>query len=402
MRNFMMSNFWTQPFNPVLPTVDDDTLSYYEFVKKIFYHYNDLQREIKKQFDWVNNQFDQDAKEIFELAQRIDDLNQKWITHHDTLLQLANKYTDSQISSIKNYTDIQLSVLDRNINSVMTTLQKADRDNFASLMQRISDNTAMLNNNIKIVDSKLKPLKQELQTYTNKAFHIANVLLHDYIELNDTEIAKINTDINLLETKLNTIKTQNLELYYNLDKKLTGQIANALEDLKNQVADINGNAILVTDPTSGKRNNLKDTLANIYSVPWWAKITTKEYDSMLLTTKNYDERKIRTIDYDSHARFIFFDELYLKKWWDALLDYNDSFNKQIDDINKRLIMRNPISGKYTTIPITIYDIVNKLHNEYKLTTKAYDDLMLKAGAYDGASLTIFEYDFYAKNFLMHI
>lgn len=402
MKKFLMSQFWTEPFNPVLPTVESDDLTYYEFVKKIFYHYHELVKTLESVFRGIDSRFEDNEKDLEFLRKKVEELNQKWLLHHDRILEQAMEYTDKRNVVLKNYIDHEVTELTNSLDSFFKTLSQRDTENFNALMRRIEENTAMLSIAVKQVDDKLGPLKSELQTYTNKAFHIANIKLHEHIKVADSQFAEMSGEILILESKMNALKLQIINMYDALDSKLTEQIAEALEELKNQVADINGNDILVTDPTTGKSNNLRNTLANVYSGLWWAKITAKDYDAMKLNASAYDSRKITAIDFDTHARFIFFDELYLKKWWEALKEYQAEYIRGMQELNEKLTMRNPITGRISDLKDVIYDILDKLHNEWNYTANEYDHLKSTAGRFDGSKITAFEYDFFAKKYLNNI
>lgn len=402
MREFRMSQFWTEPFNPVLPTVMSDDLTYYEFVKKIFDHYKGLQMETHKQFRWVNERFQKDEAELALLNQKVELLNQKWMTHHDNILALSKAYTDKNISILENYTNGQLIQLNNRITDNVRNILNKQTADFQNLSGRIKEWSDILNNNIKIVDSKLQPLKSELKIYTDLKFSECKGLIAQHREEVDTKIELIKGDVTAVETKLTEMQATVIKLNLSLEKELKQEIANALEELRNQVADINGNDILVTDPTDGKKNNLRNTLSNIYENPWWAKITAEEYDSMGLNASAYDSRKITAIDYDSHARFIFFDELYMKEWWEALKEYQAEFINGLQELNAKLKMRNPITGRITDMKEVIYDILDKLHNEWNYTANEYDHLKVQAGNFDGRGITAFEYDFFAKKYLNNI
>lgn len=387
--NFMESPFWTQPFNPPLPTVMADELSYYEFVKKIFYHYKGLQDAVKQAFTEAGNL-------ILANEQAIRELEVRFAGHQDTLLKISREYTDSLFNrAIAGQVEMDVR-LNRKIDSNFKALSTQMTANYNYTLSIITENYRKLEGLIQNVDAKLAPLKQELKAYTDAQL----IPLHDEIKKHkaevDAEISLLYTDIDRIALEIDKFYARFIVFQTDVRKEVKEELEKAVEELKHQCAQLNGNAILVTSPVTGKLTSLYTTLVEIYSGLWWARITATEYDSMKLTAAAYDSRKIKALDYDTHARFIFFRELYMMPYIEKFEQWNQDYILGMQELNRKLTMRNPITGRVTSMQEVIYNILDKLHNEWKLTAQQYDLLNLQAAAYDALRMTAFEYDFFAK------
>lgn len=394
--DFLNSPFWATPFNPVLPTSFPDDLTYYEFVKKIFYHYRKLQSETKEAFCTLNGLIGQNTEEILRLRQII-------LTHNDTLLALAKQYTDSRVKNLSLRVDGVEQEARQRSEGYFRALQAQVKDSHTKLLAAITANFQAMQAMSETINGKLEPLRQELKQYTDTKFG----KLSDAMELHkaevDAEIALMKSKLEEFGLGLSNYETRFIALRANLttyiNEHTQEEVSRALEELKGMVAQMNGDAILITSPVSGKTETLRKTLQEIYGGLWWGKITADEYASMKLTADEYRRKKVTALDYDTRARFIFFEELYMRPHIMAWQETAKMLEAEIDGVRRSLIMRDPTTGLMSHVTVVLKNAVDKLHSEFKLTADEYAALNLTAEEYAANQLTSFEYDFYAKKYL---
>lgn len=384
--------FKVEPYQPILPSCFSPEMSYLELINKINFEYEKTRKMMYEGFRRV-------ACTINDINDDITKLKNMFLQHNDTMLALAKQYTDSIVNPLQN----RVSNLDKNLNSKIdanvVALQKQINDNFITLTQRIADNYNYVQNQLDSIDGVLDRYLLLSKQYTDSKITVVNSSIDNLDKLVRSQLADFNGQIDNFKTYLDSFNSDYVAFKSDIKKYVDMQLQDAVDDLTKHVTQLNGDLILVTSPVTGKTETLKNALAQVYSGLWWAKITAKEYDNMHLNASQYDSRKITAIDYDTHARFIFFNELYMLPWWQALQDYQAEFLNAIQEINKQLTMRNPITGGISSMQQVIYDILDKLHNQYKLTANEYDHLKVMAGSYDALRLSAFEYDFFAKKHL---
>lgn len=345
----IMSKFWTQPFNPVIPTVYDDNLSYYEFVKKIFLHMQEFQVEVNKEFEKVYEKFNEMEGEIFQRCKNYVDNEIK--KFGDEVLRLNEKI------------EILIFELNKKINSVKNELELKIMEEYGDILDRMTEEDLKLSQ--KIVELSMK----EAEDY--------NDILIKFIELNTSVYTEIN----------------------NLSDNIDSRFENIMSLIENKINQTTGDKIIVKNPVTGLYETLNKTLNDIYFSFRFGSISAKEYDSLKLSAKEYDDYHISAYDYDNYARFIFFEKLYLHALWSHIDEIEIKFEKLKKYVDDSLLMRNPLSGEKEVIKEVIFDIVNKLHRDGALSAKEYDLKELSAKIYDESELSALNYDFNAKNLL---
>lgn len=252
------SRFWCRPFSPILPTTLGEGMSYYEEMRKIFYHFIEFTKEVNAALKNVETEVD--------------------------------NLTDSIMLKVKQYTDLRYNDIKASLSEFQTEFQKFQNDV-----------------NTEIASYYLN-MKEYSDTNDNKLFQY---ILKENEKFN-TYFQNVNDRIENILSRLSQTELHNQQYYNQLLKYLEANFKSLESELTKMIEASVGDNIIVFNPVTNQYDNLNKTLKDIYhDIHWLGAITAFEYDNMHLTAEDYDNRHISAYDYDNKARFIFLKELYL-------------------------------------------------------------------------------------------
>lgn len=353
------NRFWTAPFNPVLPTVFSEDLSYYEFVEKIFKKMQEFEKEVISNFNEIEQEFQRVEQEFNNVYQAI-------YAEHDKILNEANAYS-------KNYTDSEIKKLNLVLSNDITQLD------------------IKLQRHAAYADSKFSELSNEIKTIENNLNTEFAYLKNDFDDLEvqvREQLTEFSNQIAIIRTELQNWKLETVDDLKNI-------IEVEFAKIKEEVGKLNGDFMIVTNPTTNKNSTLYDVLHDIWEKSKYGSLTASEYDFMQITAGEYELKKITADDYDKKGIFVFLEKIFGKGLQEQITDLKNS----MAEIREALFMFSPISGKLVFWKDMILEMVNKFHRTDSLTAENYDSLQLQAGGYDGQQISAEEYDFHGKNFV---
>lgn len=356
----IMSKFWTTPFNPVLPTLYDDNLSYYEFVKKIFIHMQEFQKAVNAEFQNVYEKIKEAEASTLEQAKAYTDAVAEGLEDEIEKLQSDLEH---DIELLRDHCELMVHNLDLKIERCKKELENKIMQEYGDLLDRMTEEDAHL--------------AQEIADVSVRESEHYGDLLGKFAELNMT------------------VTDELMDIWFDIDTRFE-ELKEYIDTHINQTT---GDKITVINPVTGLNETLNKTLRDIYNSFRWGSLSAKEYDDIGLSAAEYDAYKMSAFEYDNYARFILFDRLYLKALWCHVKETDDKFEMLEKYVTESLIMINPLTGKDTPLKDVLYDIVNKLHRDDALSAEEYDLKELSAQIYDEAGLSAYEYDFHGKTLL---
>lgn len=228
------------------------------------------------------------------------------------------------------------------------------------LVQTLDDNNEELFNELQVfVLERLSEMRTENQT----AFASLNGAIEQVQTLTEQEIKKL--EANIVQMYQVIYKSRDdLEIKFKLLESEIWRYVKGLDYAAN---------IYVTNPVTGRKDTLQNTLNQMYNKLNSGGLTAFEYDQLALTAEEYDSCHLEAFTYDTRARWTFFQRMYLS-------------------------MFSPLNGKYQSMKEVILELAG-LHKDDPITAAEYDALDLTASAYDGKLLSAFLYDFRAKLYL---
>lgn len=261
----MVNGYWCGnrfTYQPVMPAVFDDSLSYLEIYAKICKKLN----------------------EIIDIMNRYDGVTEEWVKAYveqqladiKVLINNLNGDTNNRIDELKAYVNEQILILTDALNinreSIIEDAKLYTDKKFYELLHQFSDmieNGFLVYNPIKGYDTTVNEAVNDLYD----ALRVYSVTATEYDELNLT--AEQYDNIGMTATEYDFFAKFFLWWWFskNLISPLTGEYVNHQEAI--------------------------DELANLHRS---GGITAGEYDALKLTATAYDEKKITAYQYDFNAK----------------------------------------------------------------------------------------------------
>lgn len=282
----------------ILPLVYNDALSYYENVLILIQWCDRLKAEIDASYKSLSGAI-------------------------QNALYQSKQYTDGQIQQSYDYIDNQI----------------------AGYQDYLNNMESSMNNALSAFRAEMKQFKKDSEKWKHD-FTAENIIWQNQV---NTIVSKVESQIVSLWNALNVHK---IEVYQYIDSQYS-----LLEEMvKNYTSVRNGNSILVYNPVQEKNDTLKNTLTDLADKETYGSITAAEYASLDLTAEQYADKQLTAQEYAYDVRFTFFDELYLKQFYQDWEDFQNEVNQQITDIRNMFIMVNPLDGR----KVSIYTVIQQL------------------------------------------
>ena len=246
---------WLQGFNPNFPSEFQEAMTYWEDLKKCY----------------------EKMRECLHYLQ----------SHEKEMEELTKKIAAQMISASEART-----------NKKINTMQKELEEN--------------INKQIYLVQSSISNLYQNLNSFkmeTNTRFLQFFAGQEKLTEEINQEIQKIYESAILnLESNFNTFKDH-------VNGMFESELQKLLQKIDEQIARIQGDRILVTNPITGKKEGLSSVLSDIaqYKNPY--PITADQFNLLNITADKFNSRNIKVIDFNNRAGLIFFNDLYFPPVW---------------------------------------------------------------------------------------
>lgn len=345
----MKERNWLNMFNPDFPTTFSDAISYYEQLKIAYDKMSECLHYLK--------------------------------THEDEMAKLAEKISRETAQNLVAQSESRLNSkidgVEEKLETLISTQDAALRQLIARQIQLVQDTVSQIANEM-----------DRFETHTNNRFlNLIDGMDEITREIN-MRLMEITTDLSTLETSIYTLESE----MNTFKMHVTGMFKNELEILTQkideQIARVNGDRILVTNPLSGKKEGLHKVLVDIaqYQAPFPIKFS--EYNRLKITFEQYNAMKITFLDYNNRAGLIFLRQLQFPHYDDDI----SHLQAQIDNIYNTKWVSMLSMGLMTPYDayreLTDYVLKNVAH---PITFSDYNALEITVNDYNEKNITVNEY-----------
>lgn len=252
---------WLQAFNPNFPSEFQKALTYWEDLKQCY-------EKMKECLDYLQS-------------------------HEKQMEELTRQIAAQMISASETRMNTKINKLQADLEDNINTQIKLVRSSIADLASNMNRFEMETNTRFLQFFSGQEQLTEELNQEIQKI----------YDQLSQDESA-----IYALESNFNTFKDH-------VNGMFEAELQKLLQKIDEQIARIQGDRILVTNPITGKKEGLYSVLSDIaqYHNPY--PITADQFNSLNITADEFNSRNIKAIDFNNRGGLIFFNDLYFPPVW---------------------------------------------------------------------------------------
>lgn len=257
-------------FQSTLPTVFDDTLSYYEDINKIAKYVNDSITVIEGSFNELSDNFNSLKIEFDNLHNDFNTLENKFNDLLSDFTDLNNNFIQlrTEVNEFKTYVDNTITSMRNELNNVKSDVA-ANTENIATILTtignindsigRINTKLSTLETNVLTIEGRVDVLESSLDSTLESVNNIRNDLTALQNNVNN-DISAINSKVSKLESDISTIDSNVLNLSGRTDSLETISDKNT-EDIK-KLDDNILNLAGRTDDVENSLDNLTTTVSN--------------------------------------------------------------------------------------------------------------------------------------------
>lgn len=336
--------YWLDAFNPNVPTTYTEALSYleqlernYKLLLEAICQLNGIREEVKKEVEkWAEELRGEMKNEIYVCGEML---------RADMIEQNAAWY-----NALKNHKeDIEEDI--RIINARISSMQVISDDRFRNILFRLEQMGFEVNEDLNAMNKELIKIKKDIldlsMQFTDFKFHIQAQV--------DNQIKEM---INLIESQLEKI---------------------------------NGDIIIVTNPLSGERDTLKNTLEQI--AEWKTPIPIRfcDYNKLKMPYGEYNAMEITFRDYDNFAGLIFWKRLHIGIWDDRFAALEERLERLENEKWRDLIEmgENPPEIAYRNLADTLFQL-----SASPITCLEYTNANITYEEYENLNTTALQYALY--------
>lgn len=353
---------WIDSFNPNIPTQFTRALSYLEEIDRCYR----LMKEAIRELDGIEEELK--AEYIRRIAELRKELNQNIINSENHLLE------EMQLQN-----DIWKEMLQEH--------ESGYYEKLSELYERQERLTGIVFESFKLLEDMISGLSYEIRVEIG-------LLQEDFIKMSNKFLKLLDDFINFKS---------------HIQNQVDISIARMKEEIEAQLERVNGDIIIVSNPISGRKDTLKNTLIAIANWKQPIPIRFKDYNKMNITFSEYNSMEIKFSEYNNFAGLIFWERLNKGIWDDRFKELGDRISKLENEKWRDLVTlesncpeqayRNAVDELFNLIcePITFseYNLENYRFNEYNSAS-------LKAGEYDRNGISGMELREYVKRNENHI
>lgn len=262
-----------------------------------------------------------------------------------------------------------------------TTIPSVFND-YLTYYEQLANVISKINEIINELDSYNEEFLELAKEYTDqqiaslrKAMEDADeAIKNDYnnkIALVNQAISEMQLAMAALDVKVATLYTYWNQYQQQIDGKFDLMYQNLKQFILDNIATLTN--VMVTNPITGKWENINKVLEDIWRATQWVGITVLEFDGLRFTAQEFDALMITAYNMDYYARLVLFKYIYLR-------------------------MRSPFTGKFDTYE----NIINRLAAFHMngITASEFDALMEVVQTFDDMDITAYELDWNGKAILM--
>lgn len=265
-------------FQSTLPTVFDDSLSYYEDVNKIAKYVNDSICTIENAFNDLSDSVSKISSDFSKLEGKFNTIQQSFNTLQENFDNLSSEFTDLNsrfLNLITDWHNFQESFTTQ-FNTLKNQLQKEIDDNLHTLETEI---TTQINTAVSQLQADITALETSLTNKINTDISSATTQLNNKIEAATTDLTNtINEKSEQLQTDYNSF-TQIVESKITtFETKINGEVSNLtnlVNSFDSRIQVLDSNVLNL----SGRVDTLENSLDNIQSEVTQIKTELNSIDS---------------------------------------------------------------------------------------------------------------------------
>lgn len=228
----------------------------------------------------------------------------------------------------------------------------------ADVQKQLSALRTELKESITAVEKRMTSIEERTELLNTQMIDFVDNLQNQINTLRSEAVAT-STRQDELEESFISFKTFVENRYSQLEEKLTNEILDA-------VATSNGDAIIVTNPSTERRDTLKKTLQDIYDTRERYAITVQEFNNLKITAKEFNDLNILVKDFNEQGALI------LLNWWARQAD-RDNLLEQIQEL-KTVDVRlkteiDAVDERVSEIETTQKTLISTGKNNYDIDNK---------------------------------
>lgn len=333
---------WLDSFNPNIPTQFTRALSYLEEIDKCYR----LMREAMMELDGIEEELK--AEFIKRIAELRKELNQNIINSENNIL------TEMQIR-----------------NDIWKEMLKEHEGKYYE---------------------KLNELRDRQERLEGIVFESFEILEDKILELNGDmrdEFSNIHENFIRIDNEFMEFLDKFINFKSHIQSQVDTSIERMREEIEAQLERVNGDIIIVSNPITGERDTLKNTLIAIANWKQPIPIRFKDYNKMKIKFREYNSMEIKFSEYNNFAGLIFWEKLNKGIWNDRFKELGGRISRLEGEKWRDLVTleSNPPEQAYRNAVDELFNLVCQPitfseYNSGRYNFNAYNTTGIKAAEYD--------------------
>lgn len=357
---------WLSSFNPPIPEVYGDALTYLQQIKNLYKFVNEQVHHIKERLNWLE-------KNVENIA-------------HEAGTQAAQEQLDFFSSELKR--------IENNLNNLILQNIADHNDLRSDYTAKYSQAVSIARNALWLVKDlertlpkKISDLMDDYKAIVEGRIDAFEILLNAEVEKNasqDRSIANISSNFLQFKRHINEILSTELErIESEIDEKIS--LANA-------------DNLIVTSALTGKPVTLSTALAELVGGGYSMPITCSDFDGLNMTCDEFDQLMLTCSQFDTFGYLIFFKDLN----FDPI---NDIIKKEIDKIQIEIDNLRNIKwlSALSEVPMNPYEAYQELANYAisqhfnRILCSDFDNLQITCSDFDNKQIRCSTFDLSGGN-----
>lgn len=357
---------WLDSFNPPIPEVYGDAITYLEQIKNLYNYVKEKFKQLSERLKWLELNIDEIAKEAGEKA---------------ALEQL--EYINSELQKISE----KISYF----NTINLTDHNQMRNEYTSEFGRA---VSLAYQSL----GKVEEIEAGIDEKVNSS--VQNYYAPFRMEINrlDRSMSLLDQSFVVLGRRFDRLNTEYLEFKDHIFSLFYQQIDKMEKEIDEKISLTNADNLIVTSAVTGKPVTLNKALQELLGQTNVLPLKCGDFDKMMITTHKFDNRKFTARMFDSYAYLLFYKELTFPDFYSIIKSEVEKLQEQIDTINNTKWF-SIISERFTS-PLTAYNelatYVLSQHSN-RMTSGDFDNLQLTVNSFDKRKILVSLFDWSSAN-----
>lgn len=357
---------WLSSFNPPIPEVYGDALTYLQQIKNLYKFVKEQVHHIKERLNWLEKNVENIAYEAGTQAaqEQLDFFSLE-------LKRIESKLNNLILENIADHNEIR-SYYTSKFNQSMSIAREAlwlVKDLERTLPKKISD---LMDDYKVIVDGRID------------AFEI---LLNAEVEKNSSQ-----------DQAISNLCSNFLEFKRHINEILSTELERIESEIDEKIAITNADNLIVTSALTGKPVTLSTALAELVGGGYSMPITCSDFDGLNITCDEFDQRMLTCSQFDTLGYLIFFKDLYFEPIHDIIKEEIEKVNTRIDDLkNTKWISA---LSEVSMTPLQAYqELANYVISQHfnRLLCSDFDNLQISCSDFDNKYIKCLSFDISGGN-----